>query len=49
MKPVISSIRAELEESIKHRAEDGLVPLDYGTQETQAEIEATKTLVETTQ
>jgi uncharacterized protein YbcI len=38
MRAMISSIRAKLEESMKHRVEDILESLDHRTQGTQAKI-----------
>jgi hypothetical protein len=43
-----SSIRAELEETVKHRVEEVLGSLDHRTQGTQVEIEATKILIDST-
>jgi hypothetical protein len=48
LRAAINSIRAELEESTKHQVEDFLVSRGHRTQETQAEIEVTKILVDTT-
>jgi hypothetical protein len=48
MRASINSVWTELEESMKHHVEDVLVSLNHRTQGTQAEIEATKTLVDTT-
>jgi hypothetical protein len=40
---------AKLEETVKHQVEDILVTLDDRTQETQAEIKATKVSADTKQ
>jgi hypothetical protein len=49
MRAAISSIGAKLEESMKRRVENVQMSLDHRMQGTQAEIEVTKTLVDTTQ
>jgi DNA polymerase III delta prime subunit len=47
MRAAISSIGAKLEKSMKHQVENVQMSLDHRTQASQAQIEATKTLVHT--